>query len=260
MTTADFPGSSGTTYSGGTDQGGAQEKAQQVAGTAAEEGRHVAATARDEAQNVAAEARAQARNLMSEATSQLDEQSRAQKNRLVETARTFGDDLEEMAADRGGLASDVARQIADRARTMSSHLEGREPGELLDEVRDFARRRPGTFLLGALAAGVVAGRLTRAAKASQDDHGSGVTPTAGVESRGGLPATAFPPVPASPAEPIGSGVAAPASDHGLAGIDEPGTASGDPLAGTRVQDNPPTYPVATPEAEAAPWSDPGSRP
>jgi hypothetical protein len=51
---------------------------------------------------------------------------------------------------------------------MASHLDGKEPSELLDDVRQFARRRPGTFLLGALAAGVVVGRLTRGAKAAQD--------------------------------------------------------------------------------------------
>jgi hypothetical protein len=40
---------------------------------------------------------------------------------------------------------------------------------LLDEVRGFARRKPGTFLLVAAAAGVVAGRLTRALAAGGTD-------------------------------------------------------------------------------------------
>lgn len=38
---------------------------------------------------------------------------------------------------------------------------------MVDQVRGFARRRPGTFLLGALALGVVAGRLGRGAKDAQ---------------------------------------------------------------------------------------------
>ena len=45
--------------------------------------------------------------------------------------------------------------------SFAGKLQNREPAELLDEVRSFARRKPGLFLLGAAAAGVVAGRLTR---------------------------------------------------------------------------------------------------
>ena len=75
------------------------------------------------------------------------------------------------------MATDLAREVSDRVRTLGSHLENREPAQLLDDARDFARRRPGTFLLGALAAGVVAGRLFRAtadgaAAASLADSGT----------------------------------------------------------------------------------------
>ena len=55
---------------------------------------------------------------------------------------------------------------------MGNRLDGREPSQILDDVRAFARRRPGAFLLGALAAGVVAGRITRGAKESQSSSGS----------------------------------------------------------------------------------------
>jgi hypothetical protein len=60
------------------------------------------------------------------------------------------------------MAADLAREVSDRIRTFGSQLENREPTQLLDDARSFARRRPGTFLLGALAAGVVAGRMFRA--------------------------------------------------------------------------------------------------
>ena len=80
-----------------------------------------------------------------------------------------------MASQGGtsGLAAEVARQAAERARSFSSSIDGREPAELLDDLRGFARRRPGLFLLGALAAGVVAGRLARGAASSS---GSDPTP------------------------------------------------------------------------------------
>jgi len=97
----------------------------------------------------------------------VEEQSRSQRDRLVSTLSTFGDDLDTMSrggSATSGLAADVVRTVSDGARQLSSRIEGREPQELLEEVRSFARRRPGMFLLGSLAAGVVAGRLLRGAK------------------------------------------------------------------------------------------------
>jgi hypothetical protein len=111
------------------------------------------------------------------ATSQLNEQTRTQRDRLTGTLRSLGDDLDKMAGQADtGLAGDLAREVAQRAHAVSQRLEGREPGELLDDVRRFARQRPGTFLLGALGAGVVAGRLLRGTKdgaaAAAADSGS----------------------------------------------------------------------------------------
>lgn len=149
-----------------------KERAQNAASTAADEGQHVAGVAKDEAQNVASEAISQARGLVDQALAQVDEQSRSQRDRLVTTLRSLGDDLDQMAeqASSSGLATDLAREIAQRARAIGARLDGREPNEILDDLRSFARRRPGTFLLGALAAGVVVGRVARGAKAAQSSE------------------------------------------------------------------------------------------
>lgn len=162
MTTSDYGGST-------SDEGaGAKERAQHAAGTAAEEGRQVAGVARDEARQVTSEARHQAQDLMSEARTQLSDQSRSQRDRVVDSLRTFSDDLEQMSSQRdGGMATDFVHQVATRARRLSDNMEGREPTELLDDVRTFARRQPGTFLLGAFVAGIVAGRLARGAKQAE---------------------------------------------------------------------------------------------
>lgn len=147
--------------------------AQAAASTAADEGKHVAGVAQGEAAKVASEATAQARSLAGEArtqvTDQAVDQTRVQRDKLVGTLGTLGDDLDQMA-DRsdGGLAADVAREVAAHAKSLTSYLDGREPGDLLGDVRDFARRRPGLFLLGALTAGVVAGRLARGVKDADD--------------------------------------------------------------------------------------------
>ena len=154
-----------------------REQAGQAAGTATEEGKHVAAVAGEEAQRVATETKQQARVLLEDARGQLEEQSRSQRDRLVQTLSTLGDDLDRMSGQAdSGLASQLVKDAAQRVRGVSSRLEGREPAELLDEVREFARRRPGTFLLGALAAGVVAGRFARGAQKAKSSDQMSSTP------------------------------------------------------------------------------------
>ena len=138
-----------------------------TASAAADESKHVGHVAGQEIGNVADEAMSQARTLAEEAKGQLTDHSRVQRDRLVETMRTFSGDLDSMArgeSPSSGLAADLVRQAAERTRQVCGRLEGREPSEILDDVRSFARRRPGTFLLGALAAGIVAGRMARGAK------------------------------------------------------------------------------------------------
>src|SRR4051794_27066455 len=94
----------------------AKETARDAAGTAAEEGKHVAGVAQDEATSVVSEATTHAKNLLGEAASQVDDQSRVQRDRLVGTLRTFGDDLDDMAqGGSDGLATELARRVADRA-------------------------------------------------------------------------------------------------------------------------------------------------
>ena len=177
MTTYSSEPGSGTTDTGATGYGttdtsagatSATDQARETASTAADQSKHVASTARDEARNVAGTAADQARNVLGDArqqvATQMNDQATTQRDNLAQTLRTLGDDLQQMV-EQGpgqGMATDLAREVSDRVRALSSHLEGREPGQLLDEARDFARRRPGTFLLGALAAGVVAGRTLRA--------------------------------------------------------------------------------------------------
>jgi vacuolar-type H+-ATPase subunit H len=177
----------------------AKGKVQQTAAAANEEGKKVADTARTEIQEVAAEARTQVSGLRDEALAELNEQSRTQRDRLVRTSQEFADDLEQMASQGGrpGLATDLARQVAGRARGLSSQVDGREPAELLDELRRFARRKPGVFLLGALTAGMVAGRLARGAKAANDGNDSLEGGDLVATSRGDAGTFAATPVPAS---------------------------------------------------------------
>ncbi len=207
---------------------------QQTAGTAADESKHVAGVAMDEAEQVATQAKQQARGLLDEAKSQVDEQSRTQRDRLVGTLQTFSDDLEQMASQggRSGMARDLARQVAGRARDLGQRLDGREPTQILDDVRDFARRKPGTFLLGALAAGAVAGRLTRGAKEARGGNASSAAGTTAYdEPRGtatGAPTagTGYPSVPTQPPSPASDQL-----EPTLGGPTHPNTTQGEYGAG-----------------------------
>lgn len=188
------------------------EKAQAAASTAADEGKHVAGVAQGEAAKVASEATAQAKSLAGEARTQVSDtaadQTRVQRDKLVSTLGTLGDDLDQMAErSDGGLAADVAKEVAGHARSLTSYLDGREPGELLEDVRDFARRRPGMFLLGALAAGVVAGRLARGVK----DADSGPS-TSAAPAQPSTPAPTFGAPPLTPAVTSEPAFAPPAGD------------------------------------------------
>jgi len=178
---------------------GSPSGAEQAASTAADEGRHVAGVAGGEARKVADEAKSQARGLLDEARGQLDDQTRTQRDRLVSTLQSVGDDLDSMASQgtQQGIAGDLARQAGQRARALGQHLDGREPADLVDDVRRFARDRPGTFLLGALAAGVVAGRLARGARDGNSQSGS----TTSTPSYADTPAVTPAPAPAAPVAP-----------------------------------------------------------
>ena len=235
-----------TTYDYGTDAptsagaGGVKDQAQQVAGTAADEGKHVAGVAKSEAQSVAADAKEQARNLMSDARSQIEEQSRSQLDSLVTMLQGFADDLEKMARGEGaggGLAQDVVTQVSDKAKAFTSELQGREPSEVLDRARDFARRRPGTFLLGALAAGVVAGRVARGAKDAGGGPATGSTSTPTSTSTSTPTGAGSSPAPEQQSTPTQPGMysAPPPPASG-------GTAADTPLSGTGAPAETPVYP------------------
>jgi hypothetical protein len=140
--------------------------------SAKESGKQVASTAAHEASNVAAETRQQAKNLGHEFSNQAQQQAALQKDKAASGLHSLGGELRSMAQQGGqsGPVTELAHQAADKVTDLAYWLERRDPGSLVEEVRTYARRKPGTFLLGAAVAGIVAGRLTRGAvQASQDD-------------------------------------------------------------------------------------------
>lgn len=147
----------------------AKEEAKNVKDTTAQATQQVTETAKQQAGQVASDAKQQAQQLASQAKSQLSDQATSQRDKAAEGLRSLGSEFRTMAesSEQSGLGSQLARQGADLAEQAADFLSQREPTELIDEVRDFARRRPGGFLAGAALAGVVVGRLTRGAKSAR---------------------------------------------------------------------------------------------
>jgi hypothetical protein len=168
-------GTSGTTGSSGTSSSStrdvAKDEAKGVAQDAAQSGRQAAETAKEQVGQVADEAKNQAKQLLDQARQQVSTTGVEQKDRAASGLRSIADELTGLVNGEGsqsGVAADLARQASDYVRNAADMLENREPAELLQEVRRFARQRPGTFLLGAAAVGFLGGRLTRGLAADSD--------------------------------------------------------------------------------------------
>lgn len=113
----------------------------------------------------------QARSLTDSALTEVNEQASTQQKRIAEQSRVVTDDLARLA--RGERPeSDMVNQFismaADRAQKFTTQLENKEPKELLNDVRHFAARRPGTFLAIAAGIGIAAGRFTRGLSDNDD--------------------------------------------------------------------------------------------
>ncbi|TFB75895.1 hypothetical protein E3O06_04450 [Cryobacterium glaciale] len=150
----------------------AADQASKVGDTAAHAAGEVADVTKDEVGKVAAETKKQAKDLLTDARSQLTEQAGEQQARVADGLRSISDELTQMAtvSDADGVATDLVRQAASRAGRVATWLDDRDPGSLLDEVRSYARRKPGTFIALAAAAGILAGRLTRSVAAESADE------------------------------------------------------------------------------------------
>ncbi|WNV76732.1 hypothetical protein [Geodermatophilus sp. DSM 44513] len=153
----------------------AKDEARNVGQTAAQAGSQVASTATDQAKQVAQETKHQAQDLVQQGRQQLRQQVTSQQHKAAEGLQGVVTQLRGMAngeAAAPGPVRDLLEQATGYVEQFADRLQNREPADLLDDVRAFARRRPGAFLLGAALTGVLAGRLTSGVKAAHTDGSS----------------------------------------------------------------------------------------
>jgi hypothetical protein len=151
--------------------GTAKDQASDLGQGAVQAGKHAADTAKEQTAAVTAEAARQGRDLARQAQGELAAQASQQQQRLAGSLHALGDELASMASrsENPGVATDLVHQAAGTTRHVASWLEDREPGQLLEDVKTFARQRPGLFIALAAGVGLAAGRLTRGLADSGDD-------------------------------------------------------------------------------------------
>lgn len=198
----------------GSPDGSAREKAEHVASSAKEQAADLAGTAKgaagsvmdaektmakdttaeatDRAKATLSEAKVQVKDLWQQSRGELTEGAGVQLQRLSAGARSLSDELGEMAtaSDDPGIASDLARRASDYLASASDWLEDRGPEEVFADVKQFARRSPGTFIALAAGLGVVVGRVGRSLKddasTDRDPADAHAEPHAWESSPGGL--------------------------------------------------------------------------
>lgn len=185
---------SGSTASQAADEGKqvashAADQAKTVASEAAYHGKQLASeaggvakelvgTVKEQAVDLRHEVRNQTRTVVDQTVTQLSEQAQSQTERAGQALRTFSDQaaaLAEGRTDEAGELSRYAQQVSDQLRQVSLRLEEGGFEGVLGDVQRFARRRPGAFLLGAAALGLLAGRVGRGVKDAGGNGSSSAT-------------------------------------------------------------------------------------
>lgn len=80
---------------------------------------------------------------------------------FANAVRRAGDELDQ---NDQSPASRIVRKAADGLESLSRNLADKEPGDLLNAVRDFGRKNPAAFIGGAVLVGLALGRFARASE------------------------------------------------------------------------------------------------
>lgn len=212
--------------------GTAIDEAGNVASTAAGAAADVAGTAKQEAGNVLGETVEQAKNLTTQVKEQASQQISTGSEKLTGGLRGLSEQLAN--GDTSGVVGQVLSEAGTRVQSLADHLERVGPQGLVTELRDYARRSPGTFLVGMAFAGFATGRVVKGLSAGKQQQA--------------LPPTTSP--------PVGTAAGAP-----LAGIAEPGIGetagyATSPYPDTSYADT--SYAPVDPVPAAAPYTPSGS--
>jgi hypothetical protein len=142
--------------------------------TAADATKTVAGEASQQTRAVAGEAKAQAQQLLTNTKTEIQQQADERGKQAAERLRSMSGSLGALLEGRPEEAQQIMGYL-EQARTkldgVAERIETAGPQGLVDDLSSFARRRPGTFLLAAGAAGFAIGRLARAGSGAVQQNG-----------------------------------------------------------------------------------------
>jgi hypothetical protein len=159
-----------------------KEQASETTHVVQQSGQQVATEAREQLTQLTDQAQREFHRVIEQAQQELGERAAEQTDKVANELRSLANELRALAE---GRVNDAPRAVewVDRAGHQANHyaarLEQRGFVGLVDDMSDFARRRPGAFLVGAIVAGFGTGRLARAAQrasGNRDASDSVVTP------------------------------------------------------------------------------------
>ncbi|WP_158850818.1 hypothetical protein [Saccharothrix deserti] len=186
----------------------------------------VSATAREQAGQVAQEATGQAKHVVRDMRERVAGEAEDQARRVSRQIDRIADELGTMADNSGpdSMTAGTLRQVSDAGRQAARYLDERGARGLLDSAQDFARRKPGTFLIGAAVAGFLVARAAKSmgtadqSRAAQPQRGyTDQMPTTPVTTPTAAP---MPPPPVTTPPPTATAPAAapptgtPSREHG----------------------------------------------
>ena len=259
----------------GTEPTGVKDRVSETASQVGDAGRETAHDAKERARDVAHEAKDRTRGLVDRTRTELGSQVESQQQHLAGGLRALGDELNQMAegTQDPGYASDLVQRAGEVSGRAADWFEDRKPTDVLHEVEDFARRRPGLFVLAAAGAGLLVGRMLRGARdASGEGDGeprresgpTGASPgtsagtsagsstgsSTGTARPGGAGGTAAGGLSGTGAGAVGSGAQGGEPDIGRSGA-FPALANDnlpqDPQVPTSAGETPPAFPPTAPD-------------
>lgn len=136
---------------------------------------------------------------------------------FANAVRRAGDELDQHDQSP---ASRLVRQAADGLESLSRNLEGKDPGDLLNAVRDFGRKNPAAFIGGAVLVGLAIGRFARATEAAPAGLGGADLTVAENDLFDGPPTAADEALAAEPADDLGDLKAADVNPDAILGVDD----------------------------------------
>jgi aspartokinase len=116
---------------------------------------------------VKAEVKAHAADTLNTVRTAAGERAEAARDTLVSAGERLSETLQTEAETADGMSSRVLNGLAGGVATVTNSLRGRTLGDLMADTKDYARRHPGTFAVGAAVAGFALARFLRASATRQ---------------------------------------------------------------------------------------------